>query len=80
MMGYGRTAKLEQSGDVVDADFLAGIEYQEDMLARGVAEREKNGRTFPNPRASGWRSRRSCYIPPVDDIQNLEAIAGTQPE
>ena len=48
VMRDGRAADLEQARDVVDADFLAGLEYQQDLLASGVAKRGKEaGESFP---------------------------------
>ena len=48
MVGNGRTAELEQAGDVVDANLLAGVEDQQNLLARGIAEGEEEaGEFFP---------------------------------
>jgi hypothetical protein len=41
VMRDGRAADLEQARDVVDADFLTGLENQQDLLAGGIAQRGK---------------------------------------
>ena len=51
MMRNRRPADFEQSRNVVDANFLTGFEYQQDLLAGGIAESEKKaGKPLP-----AWR-------------------------
>jgi hypothetical protein len=48
VMRNGWTADLEQARDIIDADFLARLEYQQNLLAGSIAEREeKAGKPLP---------------------------------